>query len=91
MNDRNINATAYVVTELEQESNGEKRLAHISLFAELGNAKKYLHERYDNARRNAELGAGVFSADFSDNGWYAVVDNDGDLKEGFLSERTVIQ
>ena len=79
-------AKVYAVVEMEQECNREKRLADTVLFASRDDALKYLHERYDAARLEADSGSGEFSADYSEDGWYAVVDADGDLKEGYLSE-----
>lgn len=85
-NDGGDAAKVYAVVEMEQECNGEKRLADTVLFANRDNALEYLHERYDAARLSADSGSGELSADYSEDGWYAVVDNDGDLKEGYLSD-----
>jgi len=79
-------AKVYAVVEMEQECNSEKRLTDTVLFASREDALAYLHERYDAARLDADSGSGEFSADYSEDGWYAVVDKDGDLKEGYLSE-----
>ena len=83
--------TAYAVVELEQESNGEKTLADTRLFRDRAAALEYLHRQYLKARESADSGAGEFSEDYSEDGWYAVVDNDGDLKEGYLSEEIPIK
>jgi len=79
-------AYVYVVVELEQECNQEKRLADTTVFANRDDALAYLHERYDAARLAASCGAGEFAADYSEDGWFTVIDKDDDLKEGYLSE-----
>lgn len=80
----------YVVTELTQESNKEKLLSDTFVFSSRDKAVKFLHQRYDRARLMADSGSGEFSADYSDDGWYIVVDNDGDLREGYVSEGLVV-
>lgn len=76
----------YIVTELTQENNKEKILSDTFAFSSREKAVGFLHRRYDEARLKADAGSGEFSADYSDDGWYAVIDNDGDLREGYVSE-----
>lgn len=80
----------YVVTELTQESNKEKVLSDSFAFSSRDKAVEFLHGRYDRARLMADSGSGEFSADYSDDGWYVVIDNDGDLHEGYVSEGMVV-
>lgn len=77
--------TAYAVVELRQECNQEKTIDDTKLFSTREKALAYLYERYDHYRLMADAGAGEFSADYSEDGWYEVVDNDGDSYEGYLS------
>ena len=76
----------YIVTELTQENNKEKLLSDTFAFSSREGAVKFLHQRYDRARLMAVSGSGEFTADYSDDGWYVVIDNDGDLREGYVSE-----
>ena len=82
--------TAYAVVELSQECNHEKILTDTNLFSTREKALAYLHERYDHFRLMADAGAGEFSSDYSEDGWYEVVDKDGDSYEGHLSEKLTI-
>lgn len=84
-------ATAYAVVELYQECNGDKHLIDTTLLATREKAVAFLHERYDNARLWADSGSGEMASDFSEDGWYSVVDNDGCVKEGYMSERLPIR
>ena len=77
--------TAYAVVELRQECNHEKILTDTNLFSTREKALAYLYERYDHYRLWVDAGVGEFSADYSEDGWYEVVDNDGDSYEGHLS------
>jgi hypothetical protein len=78
-------ACVYAVVELEQENNKEKQLIDTVVFANRDDALVYLHGRYDAARLDADSGSGELSADYSEDGWYSVVNGDGDKKEGYLS------
>ena len=80
----------YIVTELTQESNQEKLLSDTFAFSNREEAARFLHQRYDRARLMADSGSGEFTADYSDDGWYVVIDNDGDLREGYVSEGIVV-
>ena len=80
----------YVVTELTQENSKEKLLSDTFAFSNREKAVKFLHQRYDRARLMADSGSGEFTADYSDDGWYVVIDNDGDLREGYVSEGMVV-
>ena len=77
--------TAYAVVELRQECNNEKILTDTKLFSTREKALAYLYERYDHYRLWVDVGAGEMAADYSEDGWYEVVDNDGDSYEGHLS------
>ena len=83
--------TAYAVVELRQECNKEKILDDTKLFSTREKALAYLYERYDHYRLWVDAGAGEMSADYSEDGWYEVVDNDGDSYEGYLSECLTIE
>lgn len=80
----------YVVTELTQECNKDKVLSDSFAFSSRHKAVEFLHRLYDRARLNADAGPGEFSADYSDDGWYIVIDNDGDLRGGYVSEWMVV-
>lgn len=80
----------YIVTELTQENNKEKILSDSFAFSSRDKAVEFLHKRYDRARLMADSGSGEFAADYFDDGWYVVVDNDGDSYEGYISEGIVI-
>lgn len=78
-------AYVYTVVELEQECNKDKRLTNIVVFANREDALLYLHSRYDAARLDADSGSGEFASEFTEDE-YSVVNCDGDVKEGYLSE-----
>ena len=80
----------YIVTELTQECNKDKVLSDSFAFSSRDKAVEFLRRRYGRARLNADAGSGEFAADYSDDGWYEVVDNDGDSHEGYISEGLVI-
>lgn len=80
----------YVVTELTQECNKDKVLSDSFAFSSRDKAVEFLRRRYDRARLMADSGSGEFTADYSDDGWYEVIDNDGDLSEGYVSEGLVV-
>ena len=80
----------YIVTELTQENDKEKVLSDSFAFLSRDKAVEFLHKRYDRARLIVDSGSGEFAADYSDNGWYVVVDNDGDSYEGYISDGIVI-
>ena len=80
----------YIVTELTQECNKDKVLSDSFAFSSRDKAVEFLRRRYDRARLNADAGPGEFLADYSDDGWYEVVDKDGDSYEGYISEGIVI-
>ena len=80
----------YIVTELTQECNKDKVLSDSFAFSSRDKAVEFLRRRYDRARLNADAGSGEFTADYSDDGWYVVIDNDGDSYEGYVSEGIVI-
>ena len=83
--------TAYAVVELRQECNKEKTIDDTKLFSTREKALAYLHERYDHYRHWADTGAGEMASEYSEDGWYEVVDNDGDSYEGYLSECLTIE
>lgn len=78
-------AYVYAVVELEQECNKDKRLTNTVVFANREDALLYLHGRYDAARMDADSGSGEFASYLTEDE-YSVVNCDGDLKEGYLSE-----
>ena len=75
----------YVVVEMERPSNGEKEITTTSVFAKRVDAERFLHERYDAARLRADSGVGEMDADYFKGSGYTVVDNDGYLMEGYMS------
>lgn len=77
--------TIFSVVELEHECDGEKRLFDEHLFSSRDGGLRFLRRQYEEVKRWATAGSGVFSDDYSDDGWFQVVDADGYMREGYLS------
>lgn len=78
---------AYSVVELKKGANETSlKLDNNKLFSTRENALEYLHKRYLDVRLIVDVGAGEFEADYSDDGWYSVVENDDTIYEGYVSE-----
>jgi hypothetical protein len=87
---RRTDMTVFTVVELEQDSGKDKTLADTRVFSNREKAQAFLHERYDHSRLWADAGAGERAADYSEDGWYHVTDNDGNVREGYLSAETAV-
>ncbi len=74
----------FSVVELYQEDCSDKVITDERLFSSRENAIAFLRRQFDaicEERKDWE-----FSKEFSEDGWYQFVDEDGDLYEGYVSE-----
>lgn len=78
--------TAFSVVELTQECNNEKVISDNHLFSTRENALAFLHKQYLDIRLKMDASCGEFASDWSDDGYYSCVANDGDSYEGYISE-----
>lgn len=78
--------TLFAVVELEQENNKNKLLADTRVFSSREIGLGFLRRRYDAVKAAADAGAGVLAFEYSEDGWYAITDNDNNTWEGYLSE-----
>lgn len=78
--------TIFAVVELEQENNKNKVLADTRVFSSREIGLSFLRRRYDAVKAAADAGAGVLAFEYSEDGWYAITDNDNNTWEGYLSE-----
>lgn len=76
----------YVVSEMVQENYHDKLLVDTNVFTDKEDANAYLRSRYTEHKAHEEETSGIQNEEFSDYGWYAIVNKDGDVLEGFMSE-----
>lgn len=74
----------FSAVELYQECGREKGISDERLFSTRENAIAYLRKRHSVVVANC--GEDLFSEDFSEDGWFSVVNADGDTYEGYVSE-----
>ena len=74
----------YAVVELETDDTGRKYLSDTRVFTTRDKGLEFLRQRYAAVKERAVNGGGA--GDYSDDGWYHVVDSDGSEWEGYLSE-----
>ena len=84
MTNANGKTLFFSVVELYQESGREKNISNERLFSTRENAMGYLRKRHSEVVANC--GEGLFSEELSEDGWSAVVNEDGDTYEGYVSE-----
>ena len=82
--------SAFAVVELVQEVKRDKRVDDTRLSASREMALEYLQSRYAEIVGAKNSTCGILTASKSDDGWYDIVDGDGDRFEAYLSEKLKI-
>ena len=85
-----IEGSAFAVIELVQEVKRDKRVDDTHLFASRELALRYLQDHYADILSAKNSTCGILTAFKSEDGWYDVVDYDGDRYEAYLSENLKI-
>lgn len=81
---------AFAVVELIHEVGRDKRVDDTRLFRDRDAAMDYLRRRYRDVVGNKNSLCGLMADEFSEDGWFDIVDNDGERCEAYLSERIEI-
>lgn len=76
----------FSVVLLSQEGGDDKTLDDNRLFSTRENALAFLRSSYDTIVKRLEGSCGIFSNEFSEDGWYAVADNEDGARWGYVSE-----
>ena len=82
--------SAFAVVELVQEVKRDKCVDDTRLFSSRVKAMQYLQSRYAEIVSAKNSTCGILAASKSDDGWYDIVDGDGDRFEAYLSEKLKI-
>ncbi len=72
----------FVVVVTRQENHNTAELVDTAVFSTRELATNDIHERYLNAKLEADEGVGVFDSDYSDDGRFSIVDADGTITIG---------
>ena len=71
-------------------SGNEREVGNIWVFSLRWQAIAFIRKRYTDELARLGKTVGVFEAEQSDDGWYSIVDKDGDSYECYVSEAVEI-